>query len=45
MHDFHIDNDLFRCIPAELMLRYGFVPHRREGQTSSSSSPIRRTCR
>jgi type IV pilus assembly protein PilB len=31
-HDFHIDNDLFRSIPAELMLRYGFVPHRREGQ-------------
>ena len=32
MDDFHIDNDLFRSIPAELMLRYGFVPHRREGQ-------------
>jgi type IV pilus assembly protein PilB len=31
MKDFHIDNDLFRSIPAELMLRYGFVPHRREG--------------
>jgi type IV pilus assembly protein PilB len=33
MEDFHIDNDLFRSIPAELMLRYGFVPHRREGQS------------
>ncbi len=32
MEEFHIDNDLFRSIPAELMLRYGFVPHRREGQ-------------
>jgi type II secretory ATPase GspE/PulE/Tfp pilus assembly ATPase PilB-like protein len=32
MDEFHIDNDLFRSIPAELMLRYGFVPHRREGQ-------------
>ena len=30
---FNIDHDLFRSIPAELMLRYGFVPYRREGQT------------
>src|SRR6187397_2409986 len=29
---FSIDHDLFRTIPAELMLRYGFVPYRREGQ-------------
>src|SRR3954462_9735601 len=28
---FNIDHDLFRTIPAELMLRYGFVPFRREG--------------
>jgi len=28
-----IDHDLFRAIPADLMLRYGFVPYRREGQT------------
>src|SRR6188768_4582646 len=28
---FNIDHDLFRTIPAELMLRYGFVPCRREG--------------
>src|SRR5574338_1161097 len=25
------DHDLFRAIPADLMLRYGFVPYRREG--------------
>ncbi len=31
MDHFHLDGDLFRSIPAELMLRYGFVPHRREG--------------
>src|SRR5262245_24630850 len=30
---FNIDHDLFRTIPAELMLRYGFVPYRREGTT------------
>jgi type IV pilus assembly protein PilB len=30
MDQFHIDNELFRSIPADLMLRYGFVPHRRE---------------
>src|SRR5437762_10922460 len=29
---FNIDHDLFRTIPAELMLRYGFVPFRRDGQ-------------
>src|SRR6478609_11296080 len=28
---FSIDHDLFRTIPAELMLRYGFVPYRRDG--------------
>ena len=28
---FRIDQDLFRSIPADLMLRYGFVPYRREG--------------
>ena len=27
-----IDHELFRSIPADLMLRYGFVPYRREGQ-------------
>src|SRR3954466_4114877 len=30
---FNIDHDLFRTIPAELMLRYGFVPFGRDGQT------------
>jgi type IV pilus assembly protein PilB len=30
---FNIDHDLFRAIPADLMLRYGFVPYRREGNT------------
>ena len=30
---FRIDQELFRGIPAELMLRYGFVPFRRDGKT------------
>jgi len=33
MVTFRIDQDLFRSIPADLMLRYGFVPHRRVGKT------------
>src|SRR3954462_5685118 len=33
MGTFRIDQDLFRSIPAELMLRYGFVPYRREGKS------------
>ncbi|MEP6782672.1 MAG: GspE/PulE family protein [Acidobacteriota bacterium] len=32
MHAFRIDQELFRSIPADLMLRYGFVPYRREGK-------------
>jgi type IV pilus assembly protein PilB len=32
MDRFRIDNELFRSIPADLMLRYGFVPHFREGK-------------
>jgi type II secretory ATPase GspE/PulE/Tfp pilus assembly ATPase PilB-like protein len=32
MHEFRIDQDLFRSIPADLMLRYGFVPYRRDGK-------------
>jgi type II secretory ATPase GspE/PulE/Tfp pilus assembly ATPase PilB-like protein len=32
MDEFRIDQDLFRSIPADLMLRYGFVPHRRDGK-------------
>jgi type II secretory ATPase GspE/PulE/Tfp pilus assembly ATPase PilB-like protein len=32
MDEFRIDQALFRSIPADLMLRYGFVPHRRAGK-------------
>ena len=35
MDTFLIDQDLFRSIPADLMLRYGFVPYRRDGKTLS----------
>ena len=44
MDTFRIDQELFRSIPADLMLRYGFVPYRRDGTDgwSRSSSPIRR---
>ena len=31
MTEFRIDQELFRSIPADLMLRYGFVPLRRDG--------------
>src|SRR5881398_1150424 len=33
MDTFRIDQELFRSIPADLMLRYGFVPHRRIGKS------------
>ena len=33
MDRFSMDADLFRSIPADLMLRYGFVPYRRVGDT------------
>jgi type IV pilus assembly protein PilB len=33
METFRIDQDLFRSIPADLMLRYGFVPIARNGRT------------
>src|SRR5512142_746407 len=33
MDSFRIDQDLFRSIPADLMLRYGFVPYRRDGKS------------
>ncbi len=33
LDQFHIDHALFRSIPADLMLRYGFVPYRRDGDT------------
>ena len=32
LEHFHPDLGLFRSIPADLMLRYGFVPYRRDGQ-------------
>src|SRR6476619_219738 len=32
MDEFRINQELFRSIPADLMLRYGFVPYRREGK-------------
>jgi len=32
MDEFPIDQELFRSIPADLMLRYGFVPYRRDGK-------------
>jgi len=33
LEHFLIDHALFRSIPADMMLRYGFVPYRRDGQT------------
>jgi len=33
MDNFRIDQELFLAIPADLMLRYGFVPCRRDGQS------------
>src|SRR5215831_9511556 len=33
MDSFRIDQALFRSLPADLMLLYGFVPHRRVGKT------------
>ena len=31
MAQFYVDQDMFRSIPVDLMLRYGFVPYRRDG--------------
>src|SRR5437667_7077326 len=39
MDTFRIDQELFRSIPADLMLRYSFVPHRRDGKTLSIVVP------
>ncbi len=33
LEQFRIDHELFRSIPADLMLRYGFVPYRRDGHS------------
>ena len=35
MDDFRIDNDLFRSVPFELMLRYGFLPEHQESDRLS----------
>src|SRR5438874_9715797 len=35
LEHFHIDHALFRSIPADMMLRYGFVPYKRDGQMLS----------
>ena len=45
LEQFQIDHDLFRTIPADLMLRYGFVPHHRDGRAWSSSCRTRPICR
>ena len=31
LEHFNIDHALFRSIPADFMLRYGFLPYRRDG--------------
>ena len=31
MEQFYVDQEMFRSIPVDLMLRYGFVPYRRDG--------------
>jgi len=33
MDQFYVDQELFRSIPADVMLRYGFVPCRRDGDS------------
>jgi type IV pilus assembly protein PilB len=33
LSQYSVDHELFRSIPADLMLRYGFVPYHREGQS------------
>jgi type II secretory ATPase GspE/PulE/Tfp pilus assembly ATPase PilB-like protein len=32
LHEFHVDAELFRTIPVEVMLRYQFLPQRSEGE-------------
>jgi len=32
LHEFHVDPELFRTIPIEVMLRYQFLPQRAEGE-------------
>ncbi|HET9264487.1 MAG TPA: GspE/PulE family protein [Vicinamibacterales bacterium] len=33
LSQYSVDHELFRSLPADLMLRYGFVPYRREGHS------------
>ncbi|MBM63797.1 MAG: pilus assembly protein PilB [Acidobacteria bacterium] len=33
MNSFRLDAELFRSLPADLMMRYGFVPHSKQGET------------
>ncbi len=33
LHEFHVDPELFRTIPVEIMLRYQFLPLRSDGET------------
>ena len=33
LHEFHVDAELFRTIPVEVMLRYQFLPLRSDGET------------
>ncbi|MGE5358780.1 MAG: GspE/PulE family protein [Bacteroidales bacterium] len=33
LEQFRIDHELFRSLPADLMLRYGFVPFKRDGRS------------
>jgi type IV pilus assembly protein PilB len=33
LHEFHVDPELFRTIPVEVMLRYQFLPLRGDGET------------
>ena len=41
MNEFRIDQELFRSIPADLMLRYGFVPSRREAEMTIKAAIAR----
>ena len=40
MGSYPIDQELFRSIPADVMLRYGFVPFRREGRDGKTLAVV-----
>ena len=45
LSQFSIDHELFRAIPADLMLRYSFVPYRREGHAlRAAGDPLENPC-